>query len=127
MLRVTKRAWSGALLALPIVAGAEAGGPTLVEIGPDQNAIDALQLDIDGVQAAIEAGKEMETELQNLLKKMDKLTDSNKKSAAIDIDGIVYPGVTVKIHGAQYTFTSERSKCRVRLDEDRKIKVIQLA
>jgi len=107
--------------------GAESGAPTLVEIGPDRKAIDALQLEIDGVQAAIEAGKEMETELETLLKKMDKLTDSNKQSAIIDIDGIAYPGVTIKIYGAQYTFITERSKCRVRLDEDRKIKVIQLA
>ena len=107
--------------------GAETGAPTLVEIGPDRKAIDALQLEIDAMQAAKDAGKEMETELEKLLKKMDKLTDSNKQSAIIDIDGIAYPGVTVKIYGAKYTFTTERSKCRVRLDEDRKIKVIQLA
>ncbi len=107
--------------------GAETGAPTLVEIELDHKAIEALKLKIEEMRATIAAGKAMEADLERLLKMLHALTDTSDQSATIDIEGVAYPGVTAKIYGVQYSFITERSHCRIRLDEDRKIKVRPLS
>ena len=69
----------------------------------------------------------MEADLKRLLKMLHALTDTSDQSATIDIEGVAYPGVIAKIYGVQYSFITERSNCRIGLDEHRKIKVRPLS
>ena len=103
--------------------GAETGAPTLVEINLDHKAIDALKLKIEEMQQSIAAGKATQADMERLLETLHTLTDTSDQSASIDIEGIVYPGVTAKIFGVQICFLTERSNCRIHLDAQRKIKV----
>lgn len=106
--------------------GAETGAPTLVEIDLDHKAIEALKLKIEEMQKAIAAGKATQADMERLLETLHALTDTSDQSASIDIEGIAYPGVTTKIFGVQYRFITERSNCRIHLDEQRKITVTRL-
>ena len=106
--------------------GAETGVPTRVEIALDRQAIEALEQKVALTRQAIAAGKALEADLEKLLKRMRALSDTSNQAIVIDIEGTVYPGVTVKIYGAHYRFSEERRKCRIGLDEHRKIKLSPL-
>ena len=106
--------------------GAETGAPTLVEINVDHKAIGTLKLKIKEMQKTIAAGKATQADMERLLETLHTLTDTSDQSASIDIEGIVYPGVTVNLFGVQYRFITERSNCRIHLDGQRKIKVTPL-
>ena len=79
------------------------------------------------MQKAIDAGEATEEDMKPLSRSLQALTDTSDQSARIEIEGVAYPGVTVKIFGVQYSFITERSHCRIRLDEHRKITVIPLS
>jgi uncharacterized protein (DUF342 family) len=103
--------------------GAEAEVPTRVIIGSNRQAVRAILLKIRRRREEIAAGKATETDLEELLETLRALTDRRANPAAIIVEGIVYPGVTVKIHKRDYKFIEERRSCRIELNQQGKIEV----
>jgi hypothetical protein len=113
--------------------GGEAGVPTRVEIDLDHRGIELLKQKIAKLRAEIaagggsSAGKGSAAALEALMERMRTLMDATEtKNVVIEVEGIVYSGVSVTMFGAHYHFTDDLRACRIHLNEQREIEVSSL-
>lgn len=115
---------AGGILAQQL--GSEAEVITRVEVGIDHQAIDAIKLEIEQCEAAIEAGDATDAEKTALIQRLHELDHSDERNAIIEVSGSVYPGVTVSLYGNDYTFSKEASRCKIWLDREKEVRVSPL-
>lgn len=115
---------AGGILAQQL--GSEAEVITRVEVGIDHQAIDAIKLEIEQCEAAIEAGDATDAEKTTLIQRLHELDHSDERSAIIEVSGSVYPGVTVSLYGNDYTFSKEASRCKIWIDREKEVRVSPL-
>jgi uncharacterized protein (DUF342 family) len=99
----------------------------------DHRGIELLKQKIAKLRAEIaagggsSAGKGSAAALEALMERMRTLMDATEtKNVVIEVEGIVYSGVSVTMFGAHYHFTDDLRACRIHLNEQREIEVSSL-
>lgn len=96
--------------------GSDAGAVTLVEIEYDPKVVKTLLKAIEEKTALVESGEAEQGELDELIRQQKEFYKKCQDEAEIRIEGVVYPGVTIKILGVATEIFEEKRFCKITLN-----------
>lgn len=96
--------------------GSEAGAITQVEIEYDPKILRKFVRNIEDKTEEYNASTATKEELDAVVKQQKDYMASVREAAAIIVEGVIYPGVTLKILGVSHQIVEEKRFCKITLN-----------
>ncbi len=99
--------------------GSEAGSLTLVEVELDPKKKKEFAEAIAEEEALVSKQLGDVDKLRGLMKEQKQFLEKIREKAAIIVEGVIYPGTTVKILGVAQVIKSEKRRCKITLSPNK--------